>query len=45
MPPKQSDLWRIANKLHLYGEEWDEDEQKAISEANKTQGDWNASLD
>jgi hypothetical protein len=24
MPPKQSDLWRIANKLQLFGEEWDE---------------------
>ncbi len=34
MPPKQSDLWRIANKLHLFGEEWDEDEQKAISGSN-----------
>ena len=30
-PPKQSDLWRLANKLQLYGEEWDEEEQKAIS--------------
>eukprot|EP00949_MAST-11_sp_MAST-11-sp1_P001194 g1194.t1 len=34
-PPSQSDLWRIANKLHLYGEEWDEDEQKAISNSNR----------
>tara|TARA_B110000008_G_C16528503_1_gene387122 strand:+ start:160 stop:399 length:240 start_codon:yes stop_codon:yes gene_type:complete len=34
MPPKQSDLWRIANKLQLFGEEWDEDEQKAISNVN-----------
>ena len=34
LPPKQSDLWRIANKLQLFGEEWDEDEQKAISQAN-----------
>ena len=34
MPPKQSDLWRIANKLQLFGEEWDEDEQKAISGVN-----------
>ena len=33
-PPKQSDLWRLANKLQLYGEEWDEEEQKAISQAN-----------
>ena len=33
-PPKQSDLWRLANKLQLYGEEWDEDEQKAISGNN-----------
>ena len=34
-PPKQSDLWRLANKLQLYGEEWDEEEQKAISQANQ----------
>ncbi len=34
LPPKQSDLWRIANKLQLFGEEWDEEEQKAISQAN-----------
>merc|ERR1711865_981520 len=33
-PPKQSDLWRLANKLQLYGEEWDEEEQKAISGSN-----------
>ena len=33
-PPKQSDLWRLANKLQLYGEEWDEEEQKAISANN-----------
>ena len=34
LPPKQSDLWRIANKLQLFGEEFDEEEQKAISKAN-----------
>merc|ERR1719421_2279816 len=34
LPPKQSDLWRLADKLHLYGEEWDEEEQKAIAGMN-----------
>jgi hypothetical protein len=34
MPPKQSDLYRVANKLQLYGEEWDEEEQKIISSVN-----------
>jgi hypothetical protein len=34
LPPKQSDLWRLADKLHLYGEEWDEEEQKKIAGMN-----------
>ncbi len=34
LPPKQSDLWRLADKLHLYGEEWDEEEQKRIAGMN-----------
>ena len=34
LPPKQSDLWRLADKLHLYGEEWDEEEQKKIAGRN-----------
>ena len=27
VPPEQSDLWRMANKLQLYGEEQDEDDE------------------
>lgn len=34
-PPKSGDLWDASRKLHLYGDEFDEDEEKAMEAANK----------
>jgi hypothetical protein len=34
-PPKQTELWIASQKLLLYGEEADEDEQRAVENANK----------
>lgn len=34
-PPKQSDLWRMAKELNLYGYEDDEDEEKFLRAADR----------
>lgn len=34
-PPKQGDMWRAARDLLLYGDDWDEEENKAMEAANK----------
>jgi hypothetical protein len=35
MPPKQVHLWMASQDLLLYGDEWDEEEQRAVENANK----------